>query len=131
MSLKRFLAVFVAVSMFFMGALQTAQAGMIASAQVAQETMAPASVGDRAKVMAALSRPEVQAELVKHGVDPAQAQARVAALSDDEVARLAHDLDNAPAGAGIVGAIVLVFLVLLVTDILGFTKVFPFTRSVR
>jgi hypothetical protein len=40
-------------------------------------------------------------------------------------------MDKAPAGGGIIGAIVLVFLVLLLTDILGFTKVFPFTRSVR
>ena len=32
---------------------------------------------------------------------------------------------------GIVGAIVLVFLVLLITDIVGLTKVFPFTRSMR
>ena len=44
---------------------------------------------------------------------------------------MADQIENAPAGSGIIGAIVLIFLVLLVTDILGFTKVFPFTRSVR
>ena len=134
MVLKRILAAFVAVSVFSMGTLQSAQAALISSEQVAQETMAPAPAADRAKIMAAFSRPEVQAELVKHGVDPAQAQSRIAALSDEEAAQLAHDLDHAPAGAGvggILGAVVLVFLVLLVTDILGFTKVFPFTRSVR
>ena len=38
--------------------------------------------------------------------------------------------DKAPAG-GIIGVILFVFFVLLVTDILGFTKVFPFTRSIR
>lgn len=131
MTFKRFLAAFVAVSVFSMGTLQTAQAAMIGSDQVAQETMAPALTGDRAKIQDAFSRPEVQAELVKRGVEPAQAQARIAALSDEEAAKLAHDLDNAPAGAGIIGAIVLIFFVLLVTDILGLTKVYPFTRSVR
>jgi len=56
---------------------------------------------------------------------------RVAAMTDEEAAQLAAQLDSLPAGGSIVGAIVLVFLVLLITDILGFTKIFPFTRSVR
>jgi len=47
--------------------------------------------------------------------------------------RLAEAIRPDPAGTGalgtVVGAIVLIFLVLLVTDILGFTKVFPFTRT--
>ena len=59
---------------------------------------------------------------------------RVARLSctaaPPEPWRLADQIDSAPAG-GIIGAILLVFFVLLVTDILGLTKVFPFTRSVR
>jgi len=56
----------------------------------------------------------------------------VAALSDDEVGKLAANIDALPAGgADIIGAILLVFIVLLITDILGFTKIFPFTRPVR
>ena len=66
------------------------------------------------------------------GVSPTQAQARVASLSDAEVSRLAGEIETSPAaGNGVVGAVVFVFLVLLVTDLLGLTKVFPFTRSVR
>ena len=60
------------------------------------------------------------------------ARARIAALSDQEVVALADQLDHAPAGAsGVLGAIVFIFLLLLITDILGFTKVYPFTRSIR
>jgi hypothetical protein len=56
----------------------------------------------------------------------------VDALSDDEVAELSARIDALPAGGdGIVGAIVLVFLVLLLTDIVGLTKIFPFTRSIK
>jgi hypothetical protein len=69
--------------------------------------------------------------LIKRGVNPDEVKARVAALTDEEVSQMAQQIESAPAGAGIVGAIVFVFLVLLVTDILGLTKVFPFTRSVR
>ena len=65
-------------------------------------------------------------------VDLQAAQSRVRALSDDEVMAVADRFDQLPAGGSdIIGTIVFLFLVLLVTDILGFTKVFPFTRSIR
>ena len=54
-----------------------------------------------------------------------------AALSDDEVAQLAARMDSLPAGGEIIGALVLIFIILLITDILGFTKVFPFTKPIR
>jgi hypothetical protein len=73
----------------------------------------------------------VRARLQAYGVDPAQAQARVAALTDEEAARLAAQIDELPAGGDILGAAVVVFLVLLFTDVMGYTKIFPFTRSVR
>jgi hypothetical protein len=100
------------------------QAGMIATDAVAG---AP-----RAKIERLLERADVQSRLQALGVDPAQVRARVAALSDDEAASLAARIDSAPAGGiDILGAILLVFIVLLITDILGFTKVFPFTKPIK
>jgi hypothetical protein len=79
-----------------------------------------------------LERPEVQAQLEAYGVSVAEVEARIAALTDAEAAALAARIDELPAGGvGIVGAIVVVFLVLLLTDILGYTKVFPFTRPIQ
>lgn len=78
-----------------------------------------------------MDRADVQARLQALGVNPADAQARVAALSDDEAARLAAQLEELPAGGDLIGAALIVFLVLLFTDVMGYTKVFPFTRSVR
>jgi hypothetical protein len=87
---------------------------------------------ERQRIAGLLERAEVQAQLRAYGVDPAEARARAAALSDAEAAQLVSNIDELPAGGiGIVGAIVLVFLVLLVTDILGYTKVFPFTKPIR
>jgi hypothetical protein len=34
-------------------------------------------------------------------------------------------------GVDLLGAVLIVFLVLLLTDILGYTKVFPFTRPAK
>jgi hypothetical protein len=79
-----------------------------------------------------LARAEVREALAARGVDPAQVQARVAALSEEEARVLADRLDQLPAGGSdILGIIFTVFIILLITDILGLTKVFPFTRPIR
>jgi len=84
---------------------------------------------DRAHVKTLLNRADLAAQLKSAGVDSAQLQARVDALTDEEVALLADQLDQLPAGSGILGAVVLVFLVLLATDILGYTDVYPFVKK--
>jgi cytochrome c1 len=84
------------------------------------------------RVEQVLERADVQARLQAYGVSVADVKARVAALTDQEAADLAARLDSLPAGGSdILGVIVLIFLVLLLTDILGFTKIFPFTRSIK
>lgn len=47
------------------------------------------------------------------------------------MAAIAGKIDSLPAGGEFIGALVFVFVLLLVTDILGFTKVYNFTRSVE
>lgn len=122
----------VAAALSHTAGLQAAHAGMIATEAVAgQVTQAEASQR-RAEVLATLERADVAEALAAKGVNLDDARARVASLTDAEVAHLADTLEHAPAGAGdVLGTIVFIFLVLLVTDILGFTKVFPFTRSIR
>ncbi|OWQ85762.1 hypothetical protein CDN99_21865 [Roseateles aquatilis] len=111
---------------------------MHASAQIVPtdalvQAAAPAgSVADsRARVNAFFARDDVRQAMVKEGVDGASAQARVDAMSDDEIRALDGRIAEAPAGGEVLGIIFTVFVILLVTDILGFTKVFPFTRSIR
>lgn len=84
---------------------------------------------DRAKVLAFMDRAEVRRQLEQFGVNGADAKARVAALSDAQVHQLAGKISQLPAGGDIIGAVVFVFIVLLITDILGFTDVFPFVKK--
>lgn len=89
----------------------------------------------RARVNSLLDRADVRAALESRGVSTEEAKARVAALSDSEVDSLSQKIDSLPAGAGGFETVLwigfLVFLILLITDILGFTKVFPFTRPAK
>jgi hypothetical protein len=86
---------------------------------------------ERERLAGLLDRSDVRARLQALGVDPALARARVASLTDEEAARLAAEMDALPAGGDALGVALIVFLVLLFTDIMGYTKIFPFTRSSR
>ncbi|MBV8502304.1 MAG: PA2779 family protein [Paucibacter sp.] len=90
-----------------------------------------ASVDNRVRIREFMARTDVRQALMQQGVDAEAALARVDAMSDDEAADMANRIAQAPAGGDVLGLVFTVFIVLLVTDILGLTKVFPFTRSVR
>lgn len=129
--LKRSTHCYVALCIAFAGFTQSAGAAMIGAQEIAQAAPAQAVEQDaHARLQQILDRPDVRAELVRQGVDPAMAAERAAALSPEQAEQLAQNIESAPAG-GIIGAILLVFFVLLLTDILGLTKVFPFTRPIR
>jgi hypothetical protein len=108
--------------------LPVAHAGMIGTEAVIN---AAQSQQHRERLHSALNRDDVQAQLLARGVDPAQVQARVDSLTDEEMQTLATNMDQLPAGGSVVGALVLIFLVLLVTDLLGLTNVFPFVKHNR
>lgn len=130
---SRVLSAFVAVCFSFTGMVQSAQAALVSTEQVAISQGATSESAARARVLATLERADVAAALVERGVSLEQARDRVAALTDAEAAHVAKQIDNAPAGgiSNVLGAIVFIFVLLLITDVLGFTKVFPFTSSIR
>jgi len=116
--IKRWIAMLVAICL-----TGTSQAAMIATPS------------DRTALYGVLERADVQIQLQTHGVSVEQAKARVAALSDAEAAQLMAQIESLPAGGdgggALIGALLIVFLVLLLTDILGLTKVFPFTKPIK
>jgi len=109
--------------------IPAAHAAMVSTDQMLEQQQ---SSQQREKVVAFLNRAEVQQELQQQGIAAEDALMRVAHLSDQEVELLAGKIDQLPAG-GIVGALIgaalFIFVVLLVTDILGFTDVYPFVHS--
>jgi hypothetical protein len=69
---------------------------------------------DREKVTAFLKRQDVRQQLVFLGVDVREADARVATLSDQEIAKIAGQIDQMPAGQGVEAILVIALLVLLI-----------------
>ncbi len=107
-----------------------AKAEMVTTDQVIEQVNPPE---DHTRVMDFMLRDDVQQQLTTLGVDPEEAARRVASLSDEEIQQIAGRLEELPAGqngvAAVVGVILIIFLVLLVTDLLGLTDVFPFVKK--
>ncbi|OIP55551.1 MAG: hypothetical protein AUK54_03805 [Helicobacteraceae bacterium CG2_30_36_10] len=86
------------------------------------------------KLVQIVSRDDVAKRFEELGVDPKIIEARIASMTDEEASRMALQIETLPAGAdagmSILGAVVFIFIVLLITDILGVTKVFNFTKPI-
>jgi len=87
------------------------------------------SVDYRPQIVEYLQREDVKQQLMDMGVDPQSAKQRVARLTTEEAELLHNRIQDMPAGAGPLEILVFVFLVLLITDILGFTDIFPFVKK--
>ena len=101
--------------------LQPVQAVVISTTDLVQEQQL---VIDKQRLLQSLERDEVKTALISKGVDPDKARARVASLTQEEVSLLNQQMEEMPAG-GVLGVILAILLILLLTDIAGWTDVYP------
>ncbi len=111
------------------GPFQSAFAVMIGT-----ETVMEASQGQeaRTRIKQLLVREDVRQALINQGIDPREADARIDSLSAAEAIAVADKLDQFPAGSGALEVFLIValivFIILLITDITGYTDIFPFVK---
>ncbi|MCE7031882.1 PA2779 family protein [Lysobacter sp. GX 14042] len=99
----------------------TATAGVIGTQQAMSAELRAAK---ETRVRSSIARDDVRQAMQRLGVDPADADARIASLSDAELLQLEGELDRLPAGGGALAVIGAVFLVLLILELVGVTNVF-------
>ena len=120
MKYGRATAILLSTVLIWAGFAATATAAVVST----QDALAMEQRQDRiAQVHATLARKEVRQAMIELGVDPVQAQLRVASLSNQELAELGGRLDDLPAG-GILGLIGAVFVVLLILEVTGVIDIF-------
>ncbi len=107
-----------------------AHAGFAQTQTLIVENEAASHSDARTRLSTLLARQELMQGLEAYGVSAIEAQARVDAMTDAEVAALDQRLAELPAG-GSIGTIILVFFILIVTDLLGATDVFPAIKPAR
>ena len=110
-------------SLVSLGMQAPAAAGVVGTA----EAIASQDAGARARVDATLARADVRAELERMGVDPAAIEGRLDALSEAEVATLAGQIGEAPAGGDALAVIGVVFVVLIILELVGVIDIFKKT----
>ncbi|EEF80928.1 hypothetical protein MDMS009_517 [Methylophaga thiooxydans DMS010] len=105
------------------------QAAMVDNDQLIAQTQLDIT---KQEVLSNLDRQDVQDQLVAMGVDVNDAKHRINQMNDQELAQIAQDFEQMPAGSGgIIGALLVIFIVLVVTDMLGATDVFGFVHNIN
>ena len=114
------------VSILFMFFIQIAplQAAMLDNETLMTEIT-------RADLIESLDQVDVQNLLVSRGVDPQAAKLRILQMNDNELLRLQQEFQQLPVGAGAGGTLLAIFVVLIITDMIGATDIFPFVKKVE
>ncbi|RVT48619.1 hypothetical protein EMM73_01360 [Rheinheimera sediminis] len=84
---------------------------------------------NKQQVLSYVDSTEVQNKLIELGVSPADAKQRIASMTAEELSALNTQMNEMPAG-GIVGVVVTVLVVVVVTDLMGLTDVYPFINPI-
>jgi hypothetical protein len=108
---------------FFVGMPQAANAGMVGT-----HNLLPQGLTQLDQQQA---RQSMKNQLVDLGVEPEMAKARIDSLSDQQVAEISSQLSDLPAGADAGGILLTIFIVFVITDVIGATDIFPFIHPVR
>lgn len=85
----------------------------------------------RAELLQTINRSEVKQQLLNMGVMPEDIESRVNLMTHDEIAQLNQQIDELPAGGSILGVLLIIFIVFVITDVIGATDIFPFIKPVN
>jgi hypothetical protein len=111
------------------GPYQSALAAMVGTESVMEASQGQQS---RDRIKQLLVREDIRQALVNQGIDMREANDRIDSLSDTEAIAVAEQLDKLPAGGGALEVFLIValiaFIILLITDIMGYTDIFPFVK---
>lgn len=128
-SLNRyFAATLAAFHLLVFAPIPMAQASMLGTADVLHEQHQQV---EREQLLGMLDDAAVKEKLAAMGVDRSQVEQRINSLTPAELAQFNQQLSEAPAGAGVVGIIVLFLVIFIITDLLCATNIFPFIKCIN
>ena len=123
-SFRRACVTLMSVSLVSLGMQVPAAANVVGTS----DAIAATRVTDaRAVIDATLARADVRAQLAEMGVEQAAIDGRLAALSEDEIASLADQIQTAPAGGDFLAVVGVVFVVLVILELVGVIDIFKKT----
>ena len=125
--LQRSTAIFLSI-LLALTPLLPAQAAIIGNDQVVNRDL---SHQTRDGLQQLFEQETAQQQLQEWGVNPEQIKSRIDRLTDAELARINQQVNDLQAGGGVLGVLLVIFLVFVITDIFGATDIFPFINPPR
>lgn len=104
------------------------QAAMITNEIVIEQAQQQSA---RDRLARTVQREDVRKQLLAMGVSPETVESRISLLTSKEVAQLNQQIDDLPAGGDVLGVLLVIFIVFVITDIIGATDIFPFIKPVN
>ena len=105
-----------------------AQAAMIGNEQIVNQSL---SVQTRDSLRQLFEQDTARQQLQAWGVSPDQINTRINSLTDAELARINQQVGDLNAGGNILGILLVIFIVFVITDVIGATDIFPFIHPVN
>ena len=125
--LRRPIAIFLSILLTLMPLLP-AQAAMIGNQQIINQNQ---SQQTRDSLQQLLEQDTARQQLQAWGVSPEQINSRIDSLTDAELARINQQLNDLNAGGSVLGILLVIFIVFVITDVIGATDIFPFIHPVK
>lgn len=109
--------------------IMTAQAAMIDNGALLEQVNVQQT---RDSLQQLLDQTDARQQLQALGVDPEWALERTRNLSDSELARINQGIGQLQAGGdSVLGVLLLIFIIFVITDVIGATNIFPFIHPVK
>ena len=126
-AIHRYLSVVLSVALINIS-FGSVQAAMITNDRVISEL---SQQDEKVRLLQTISRADVAQRLLAWGVQPDDVEKRIELMTDEEVARLNQQIEELPAGGDLVGILLVIFIVFVITDVIGATDIFPFIKPVN
>jgi hypothetical protein len=125
--LRRPIAIFLSILLALMPLLP-AQAAMIGNEQIVNQNL---TYQTRDGLQQLFAQETARQQLQAWGISPDQIKSRIDSLTDAELARINQQVNDLHAGGSVLGILLVIFIVFVITDVIGATDIFPFIHPVK
>ena len=126
-SIQKCISIILSITLMSMS-FTSAQAAMISNDQVINHLQHNSA---RTELLQTINRANVKEQLLNMGVKAADIESRIKLMTHEEIAQLNQQIDELPAGGDVLGVLLIIFIVFVITDVIGATDIFPFIKPVN
>lgn len=126
-SIQKYISVLLSVTLMSMS-FTSAQAAMISNDVIINHVQQGHA---KTELLQTINRSDVKQQLLNLGVNPENIESRIKLMTPEEIAQLNQQIEELPAGGDVLGVLLVIFIVFVITDIIGATDIFPFIKPVN